>query len=168
MALIHFFIFSYRFTDTSVCIHQSLQNLTPDLGVISNNQMECAGKSVLSRNSSTSPPLPQRPSSVNVGALFTYDSFIGRAAKPAFKAAMDDVNADQTVLKGTKLNIVFQDSNCSGFIGTMGVSWNDGKRLCLDRNRLASYSYRLHGARGFGNNGSLARSRCFSPLHSRE
>ncbi|XP_018492522.1 glutamate receptor 3.4 isoform X1 [Raphanus sativus] len=82
---------------------------------------ECAGKSVLSRNSSTSPPLPQRPSSVNVGALFTYDSFIGRAAKPAFKAAMDDVNADQTVLKGTKLNIVFQDSNCSGFIGTMGA-----------------------------------------------
>ncbi|KAF8106458.1 hypothetical protein N665_0139s0049 [Sinapis alba] len=43
------------------------------------------------------------------------------AAKPAFKAAMDDVNADQTVLKGTKLNIVFQDSNCSGFIGTMGA-----------------------------------------------
>lgn len=81
---------------------------------------ECAGKSVLSRNSSASPPLPQRPSSVNVGALFTYDSFIGRAAKPAFKAAMDDINADQTVLKGTKLNIVFQDSNCSGFIGTMG------------------------------------------------
>ena len=84
---------------------------------------ECAGKNVLSRNSSsptTYPPLSQRPSSVNVGALFTYDSFIGRAAKPAFKAAMDDVNADQTILNGTKLNIVFQDSNCSGFIGTMG------------------------------------------------
>ncbi|KAF2591758.1 hypothetical protein F2Q70_00042098 [Brassica cretica] len=85
---------------------------------------ECAGKNVLSRNSSsptTYPPLSQRPSSVNVGALFTYDSFIGRAAKPAFKAAMDDVNADQTILNGTKLNIVFQDSNCSGFIGTMGA-----------------------------------------------
>ncbi|KAL0723945.1 hypothetical protein Bca4012_038544 [Brassica carinata] len=85
---------------------------------------ECAGKSDSSRNSSSSsapPPILQRPSSVNVGALFTYDSFIGRAAKPAFKAAMNDVNADQTVLKGTKLNIVFQDSNCSGFIGTMGA-----------------------------------------------
>ncbi|RID40282.1 hypothetical protein BRARA_J00340 [Brassica rapa] len=85
---------------------------------------ECAGKSNFSRNSSSStasPPLSQTPNSVNVGALFTYDSFIGRAAKPAFKAAMDDVNADQTVLKGTKLNIVFQDSNCSGFIGTMGA-----------------------------------------------
>ncbi|CAN7066494.1 unnamed protein product [Brassica oleracea var. botrytis] len=85
---------------------------------------ECAGKNVLSRNSSsptTYPPLSQRPSYVNVGALFTYDSFIGRAAKPAFKAAMDDVNADQTLLNGTKLSIVFQDSNCSGFIGTMGA-----------------------------------------------
>lgn len=84
---------------------------------------ECFGESDFSRNSSSSsssPPLSQRPSSVNVGALFTYDSFIGRAAKPAFEAAMDDVNADQTVLKGIKLNIVFQDSNCSGFIGTMG------------------------------------------------
>jgi len=86
---------------------------------------ECACRSNYSRNSSSSsssslPPLTQRPSSVNVGALFTYDSFIGRAAKPAVKAAMDDVNADQTVLKGIKLNIIFQDSNCSGFIGTMG------------------------------------------------
>lgn len=85
---------------------------------------ECACRGDFLRNSSSSssssPPLSQRPSSVNVGALFTYDSFIGRAAKPAFKAAMDDVNADQTVLKGIKLNIVFQDSNCSGFIGTMG------------------------------------------------
>ncbi|XP_023632761.1 glutamate receptor 3.4 isoform X2 [Capsella rubella] len=83
---------------------------------------ECACTRNYSRDSSSSlPTLSQRPSSVNVGALFTYDSFIGKAAKPAFKAAMDDVNADQTVLKGVKLNIVFQDSNCSGFIGTMGA-----------------------------------------------
>ncbi|XP_010457602.1 PREDICTED: glutamate receptor 3.4-like isoform X1 [Camelina sativa] len=84
---------------------------------------ECACRRNYSRNSSSSlpPTLSQRPSSVNVGALFTYDSFIGKAAKPAIKAAMDDVNADQTVLKGVKLNIVFQDSNCSGFIGTMGA-----------------------------------------------
>jgi ionotropic glutamate receptor len=87
---------------------------------------ECACRSNFSRNSSSSSssslrPLRQRPSSVNVGALFTYDSFIGRAAKPAVKAAMDDVNADQSVLKGIKLNIIFQDSNCSGFIGTMGA-----------------------------------------------
>ncbi|XP_023640875.1 glutamate receptor 3.5 isoform X2 [Capsella rubella] len=75
-----------------------------------------AGGEGFSKNSSFS-----LPSSVNVGALFTYDSFIGRAAKPAFLAAIEEINLDQSILRGTKLNIVFQDSNCSGFIGTMGV-----------------------------------------------
>lgn len=77
---------------------------------------EGAGRESFLRNSSFS----SRPSSVNVGALFTYDSFIGRAAKPAFMVAIEDVNADQNILRGTKLNIVFHDSNCSGFVGTMG------------------------------------------------
>ncbi|CDY48271.1 BnaA05g10830D [Brassica napus] len=77
----------------------------------------CAGRESFSRNSSSS----SRPRSVNVGALFTYDSFIGRAAKPALMAAIDDVNADQSILRRTKLNIVFHDSNCSGFVGTMGA-----------------------------------------------
>ncbi|CDY66698.1 BnaCnng51940D [Brassica napus] len=76
-----------------------------------------AGRESFLRNSSFS----SRPSSVNVGALFTYDSFIGRAAKPAFMVAIEDVNADQNILRGTKLNIVFHDSNCSGFVGTMGA-----------------------------------------------
>ncbi|KAL0844173.1 hypothetical protein Bca101_017419 [Brassica carinata] len=76
---------------------------------------EGAGRESFLRNSSS------RPSSVNVGALFTYDSFIGRAAKPAFMAAIEDVNADQNILRGTKLNVVFHDSNCSGFVGTMGA-----------------------------------------------
>ncbi|XP_056860819.1 glutamate receptor 3.5 isoform X3 [Raphanus sativus] len=77
---------------------------------------EGAGRGSFLRNSSSS-----RPSSVNVGALFTYDSFIGRAAKPAFMAAIEDVNADQNILRATNLNIVFHDSNCSGFVGTMGA-----------------------------------------------
>ncbi|CAD5320140.1 unnamed protein product [Arabidopsis thaliana] len=76
-----------------------------------------AGRESFSRNSSSS----SLPSSVNVGALFTYDSFIGRAAKLAFVAAIEDINADQSILRGTKLNIVFQDTNCSGFVGTMGA-----------------------------------------------
>lgn len=80
---------------------------------------EGAGRESFSRNSSSSSS-SSRPSSINVGALFTYDSFIGRAAKPAFMAAIEDVNADQSILRGTKLNIVFHDSNCSGFVGTMG------------------------------------------------
>lgn len=61
-----------------------------------------------------------RPSVVNVGALFSFNSTIGRAAKPALEAAIGDVNSDSSVLSGTKLNLVFHDTNCSGFLGTMG------------------------------------------------
>lgn len=60
-----------------------------------------------------------RPSVVNIGALFTLNSVIGRAAKPALAAAVDDVNSDSSILKGTKLNFIIVDTNCSGFIGTM-------------------------------------------------
>jgi ionotropic glutamate receptor len=60
-----------------------------------------------------------RPSEVAVGALFTYDSTIGRAAGLAIELAVDDVNADGTVLAGTKLSLKTRDTNCSGFIGTI-------------------------------------------------
>ncbi|CAD6338645.1 unnamed protein product [Miscanthus lutarioriparius] len=60
-----------------------------------------------------------RPSEVAVGALFTYDSTIGRAARLAIELAVDDVNADRTVLAGTQLNLLAQDTNCSGFLGTI-------------------------------------------------
>lgn len=60
-----------------------------------------------------------RPRTVNIGALFTFNSVIGRSAKPAILAALDDINSDPTVLRGTKLNIIFQDTNCSGFLGTV-------------------------------------------------
>ncbi|XP_073004376.1 glutamate receptor 3.5-like [Typha latifolia] len=60
-----------------------------------------------------------RPAVVNVGALFTYNSTIGRAAKLAIELAMEDVNADEGVLAGTKLNVIMQDTNCSGFLGTI-------------------------------------------------
>ena len=60
-----------------------------------------------------------RPSEVAVGALFTYDSTIGRAARLAIELAVDDVNADAKVLSGTKLNLMPMDTNCSGFLGTI-------------------------------------------------
>lgn len=59
------------------------------------------------------------PSEVAVGALFTYDSTIGRAAKLAIELAVDDVNSDGKVLPRTQLNLVPQDTNCSGFLGTI-------------------------------------------------
>ena len=60
-----------------------------------------------------------RPSEVALGALFTYDSTIGRAARLAIELAVDDVNADRTVLAGTQLKLITQDTNCSGFLGTI-------------------------------------------------
>ncbi|KAF8391513.1 hypothetical protein HHK36_023818 [Tetracentron sinense] len=66
------------------------------------------------RNASAS---SSRPSIVNVGALFAFDSIIGRVVKPALEAAVDDVNSDSNILAGTTLKLITQDSNCSGFLG---------------------------------------------------
>ncbi|KAK9078193.1 hypothetical protein SSX86_002250 [Deinandra increscens subsp. villosa] len=56
---------------------------------------------------------------VNVGALFTVNSVIGRSVKPAVTAAIDDVNSSPTVLPATRLNLILHDTNCSGFLGTI-------------------------------------------------
>ncbi|XP_031477374.1 glutamate receptor 3.3-like [Nymphaea colorata] len=58
-----------------------------------------------------------RPAVVNVGAIFTFDSAIGRVAKIAIDAAVADINADSSVLRGIKLNVTLSDSNSSGFLG---------------------------------------------------
>ncbi|GAB2289304.1 hypothetical protein Dimus_023608 [Dionaea muscipula] len=57
------------------------------------------------------------PSVVNIGALFTFDSTIGRVAKVAIREAVEDVNSDPTILSHTTLNVIMRSSNCSGFIG---------------------------------------------------
>ncbi|OVA00643.1 Ionotropic glutamate receptor [Macleaya cordata] len=64
-----------------------------------------------SRNASS------RPAVVNIGALFTFNSTIGRVAKVAMEAAIEDVNSNSSVLGGPKLVIKMQDTNCSGYIG---------------------------------------------------
>ncbi|CAL9134439.1 unnamed protein product [Musa textilis] len=60
-----------------------------------------------------------RPGEISVGTLFTFDSTIGRAAKLAIELAVSDVNRDPSVLVGTKLRLLAQDTNCSEFLGTM-------------------------------------------------
>eukprot|EP00268_Persea_americana_P047357 TRINITY_DN4929_c2_g1_i1.p1 TRINITY_DN4929_c2_g1~~TRINITY_DN4929_c2_g1_i1.p1 ORF type:complete len:952 (-),score=187.96 TRINITY_DN4929_c2_g1_i1:109-2964(-) len=62
---------------------------------------------------------PSRPTSVTIGAMVMFDSVIGRAAQAAIAAAVDDVNANPNVLAGTKLNIIMEDTICSGFLGTI-------------------------------------------------
>ncbi|KAD5318242.1 hypothetical protein E3N88_18188 [Mikania micrantha] len=72
-------------------------------------------------NSSSSPPSPssRRPKVVNIGALLTVNSVIGRSVKPAIITAVDDVNSDTSVLGETHLNLILHDTNCSGFLGTI-------------------------------------------------
>ncbi|CAN6170490.1 unnamed protein product [Urochloa humidicola] len=64
-------------------------------------------------------PLPARPPSVTIGALFTFDSVIGSSAATAIQLAVDDINRDATVLRGTNLTVLMQDTRCSGFVGTI-------------------------------------------------
>ncbi|XP_027353726.1 glutamate receptor 3.3 [Abrus precatorius] len=58
-----------------------------------------------------------RPTVVNIGAIFNFDSVIGKVAKIALEEAVKDVNANTSILHGTKLALTLQNSNCSGFIG---------------------------------------------------
>ncbi|EHA8587112.1 glutamate receptor 3.7 [Cocos nucifera] len=62
-----------------------------------------------------------RPAVVNIGAVLTYDSFIGGVAKAAIEAAVADVNSNKSVLGGTRLNLVMENSNCSVFFGSLGA-----------------------------------------------
>ncbi|CAM0146167.1 unnamed protein product [Urochloa decumbens] len=63
--------------------------------------------------------IPARPAEVRIGALFTFDSVIGKAVRPAVELAVAHVNADPSILRGTKLSVLMQDTNCSGFVGTI-------------------------------------------------
>lgn len=58
-----------------------------------------------------------RPATVRIGAIFTFNSTIGRVAKIAMEEAVKDVNSNSSILPGTKLDLTMQDSNCSGFFG---------------------------------------------------
>lgn len=57
------------------------------------------------------------PDVVNIGVLCSFNSTIGRVAKVAIAAAVNDINNDSSVLSGTKLAVQMQDTNYSGFIG---------------------------------------------------
>lgn len=63
--------------------------------------------------------LSARPANVTIGALFTFDSVIGRSARAAIDLAVADVNRDAAVLNGTHLSVFAQDTKCSGFVGTI-------------------------------------------------
>ncbi|XP_022776636.1 glutamate receptor 3.7 [Durio zibethinus] len=60
----------------------------------------------------------QKPAVVNIAAIFTFDSVIGRAAKPAMEAAISDINATPRILNGTHLNLSMSDAYCNVFLGS--------------------------------------------------
>ncbi|XP_023770463.1 glutamate receptor 3.7 isoform X1 [Lactuca sativa] len=63
----------------------------------------------------------KRPAVVNVGALFSFDSVIGKAAKTAMEIAVIDVNNDSRILSGTEMKLFMEDTNCSVFKGSIGA-----------------------------------------------
>jgi len=68
-------------------------------------------------NSTVSNVSFSRPSVVNIGAIFTFDSSIGKVAKLAMEQAVKDVNSNSSILHSTQLVLHMQTSNCSGFDG---------------------------------------------------
>ncbi|KAK6258082.1 Ionotropic glutamate receptor [Theobroma cacao] len=58
-----------------------------------------------------------RPDVVNIGAIFSFNSTVGKVARVAIEAALEDVNSEPGVLNGTKLKLTMQDTNYSGFLG---------------------------------------------------
>ncbi|KAJ0039632.1 hypothetical protein Pint_28742 [Pistacia integerrima] len=55
------------------------------------------------------------PTVVNVGAVFSFNSTIGRLVKVAIDAAVEDANSSPSIIGGTKLKLTMQDTNYSGF-----------------------------------------------------
>lgn len=62
------------------------------------------------------------PASVNIAAVFTFDSVIGKVANVAMEMAVSDVNADPRILNHTKLNLIMEDAKCNVFLGSIGGS----------------------------------------------
>ena len=57
------------------------------------------------------------PDTVNIGAIFSFNSTTGKTIKIALEAALEDVNSDPSVLNKTKLVISMQeDSIFKGFL----------------------------------------------------
>ncbi|KAK6134900.1 hypothetical protein DH2020_031384 [Rehmannia glutinosa] len=89
--------------------------------------------------------VPNGPKVINVGALFTSNSAIGRSAGPALLAAVEDVNSDTTILKNTKLNLILQDTNCSGFLGTVEATKSKENEEILTQGLLTCVAMKLMG-----------------------
>ncbi|CAN6227040.1 unnamed protein product [Urochloa humidicola] len=66
--------------------------------------------------------LAARPSVVSIGSILRLNSTTGGVSAVAIRAALEDINSDQTVLNGTMLQVYMRDTNCDdGFLGMVEV-----------------------------------------------
>jgi ionotropic glutamate receptor len=65
----------------------------------------------------------ERPKVVKIGALLNFNTSVGKVAKVAIEAAVEDVNSS-TILGETKLQVTMLDTKNSSFLGML-----DGKSL---------------------------------------
>lgn len=72
----------------------------------------------------------EKPCVVKVGAVFTFDSGIGRGAKIAMEMAVEEVNSDPEILKGTEMKLIMEDLRCSVFMGSIKGSLSLLSFLC--------------------------------------
>ncbi|XP_028075349.1 glutamate receptor 3.7-like [Camellia sinensis] len=63
----------------------------------------------------------QRPEILRIGTLLSYNSVIGRVSKVAIETAIADVNADPSILNGTQLKLIMEDTGCNVFLGSVKV-----------------------------------------------
>ncbi|KAK9163463.1 hypothetical protein Syun_004365 [Stephania yunnanensis] len=61
----------------------------------------------------------QPPKVVNIDAVFSFDSVIGRSSKTAIEAAFYDIDSDPSILKGIRLNTIIKNSKCCVFNGAV-------------------------------------------------
>lgn len=74
----------------------------------------------------------KRPETVNIGSILTFNSVIGKVAKVAIQAAIEDVNSTPDILQGTKLKLTMHDSNSSGFLGiTDALQFMEGDTVAI-------------------------------------
>ena len=54
---------------------------------------------------------------IHIGALVSYDTINGRAARTAIQMAVDSINKDNNILNNSELVLHMLDTNCSAFLG---------------------------------------------------
>ncbi|KAF9682118.1 hypothetical protein SADUNF_Sadunf05G0075000 [Salix dunnii] len=73
-----------------------------------------------------------RPEVVKIGALLNFNTTVGKVAKVAIEAAVEDVNRNKAILSETTLNLTLQDTKNSGFLGMIdALSLMDGETVAI-------------------------------------